>query len=171
MKKFSKFLLFFSFRFWKQFYLLITSFLTGNIWVISKLGQCGNDTDIHPTARLGNFPENIFIGNQCSIGYGNHIYAGPKTKVTIGNGSIISPFAFMTTEPFSASRTDPIGAHTGHRGDIVIGENVRIGAHAIVLPGINIGNGASIGAGSVVTKDVPSNTIFAGNPAQFIKEI
>ena len=52
-----------------------------------------------------------------------------------------------------------------------IGSNVRIGAHAILLPGSKIGDGASVGAGSVVTSEVPADTIFAGNPAKFIKNI
>ena len=52
-----------------------------------------------------------------------------------------------------------------------IGNNVRIGAHAILLPGSKIGDGSSVGAGSVVTSEVPPNTIFAGNPARFIKNI
>ena len=52
-----------------------------------------------------------------------------------------------------------------------IGSNVRIGAHAIFLPGSKIGDGSSVGAGSVVTSEVPPNTIFAGNPAKFIKNI
>lgn len=49
--------------------------------------------------------------------------------------------------------------------------NVWIGSNATILPGVNIGNGTVIGAGSVVTKDVPKNTVFAGIPAKLIKEI
>ena len=54
---------------------------------------------------------------------------------------------------------------------IVISDDVWIGCLSIVLPGITIGEGAIIGAGSVVTKDVPSWTIVAGNPAKVIREI
>jgi len=84
---------------------------------------------------------------------------------------MIGPFVFMTTEPFSMTKENPDSAHSGHEGDIIIGENVRIGAHSILLPGIKIGDGASIGAGSVVTKDIPEKTIYAGNPAKLIKQI
>ena len=63
-----------------------------------------------------------------------------------------------------------------HRGTtitapIVIGENVWIGAHATVIPGVTIGNNAVIAAGAVVTKDVPENAVVGGNPARIIKMI
>ena len=53
---------------------------------------------------------------------------------------------------------------------VKIGKDVWIGANAIVLKGITIGNGAILGAGSVVTKDIPPYEIWAGVPAKFIKE-
>ena len=51
----------------------------------------------------------------------------------------------------------------------VIEDNVWIGINSTILPGLRIGNGAVVGAGSVVTKDVPAMTIVAGNPARIIK--
>lgn len=54
---------------------------------------------------------------------------------------------------------------------IVIEDDVWVGGGSIILPGVTIGQGSIIGAGSVVTKDVPSYTIVAGNPAQFIKKV
>ena len=53
-------------------------------------------------------------------------------------------------------------------GKVVIGNNVYIGAEAIVLPGVRIGNNVIIGAGAVVTKNVPDNSVVAGNPARVI---
>ena len=54
---------------------------------------------------------------------------------------------------------------------IHIGQNVWIGAGAIILPGVTIGDNSVIAAGSVVTKDVPENSVFGGNPAKFMKYI
>ena len=54
---------------------------------------------------------------------------------------------------------------------VKIGNKVWIGAHATVLPGVTIGDGAVVAAGAVVTKDVPSNTVVGGVPAKMIKEI
>ena len=84
---------------------------------------------------------------------------------------MIGPFVFITTEAFSYSKQEPHKPHSGHAESVYIGSNVRIGAHAIILPGAKIGDGSSIGAGSVVTCEVPPNTVFAGNPAKFIKNI
>ncbi len=63
------------------------------------------------------------------------------------------------------------GGRAGHNGLPVIGDNVWIGAHAILLGDITIGNGAIIGAGSVVLHDVEPYTVVAGNPARLIKRI
>ena len=54
---------------------------------------------------------------------------------------------------------------------IHIGKRVWVGSGSIVLPGVTIGDNSIIGAGSIVTKDVPSNVIVAGNPAKFIRNI
>ena len=54
---------------------------------------------------------------------------------------------------------------------VKIGNKVWIGAHATILPGVTIGDGAVVAAGAVVTKDVPSNVVVAGVPAKVIKEI
>jgi len=78
---------------------------------------------------------------------------------------------WITTYPFNALFDE--GAHiTGHpssKGDIVVGNDVWIGYQSCILSGVTIGNGAIIGAKSVVTKDVPPYAIVAGNPAKFIR--
>ena len=81
----------------------------------------------------------IFLGQNISIGYGTHIYAGPNSKVTIGDNTMIGPYVFITTEAFSESKDNPEGVHSGHSGDVEIGPNVRIGAHSNILPGVRIG--------------------------------
>ena len=63
------------------------------------------------------------------------------------------------------------GGRSGHSGLPIIGNNVSIGAHAIILGDVKIGDNSIIGAGAVVVKDVEANTVVAGNPAKIIKKI
>ena len=55
--------------------------------------------------------------------------------------------------------------------DVYIGENVWIGANAVIVPGVHIGKNTVIGAGSVVTKDIPDNVVAVGNPCKVLREI
>ena len=54
---------------------------------------------------------------------------------------------------------------------VVLKRNCWIGAGAVILPGVTVGENSIVGAGSVVTKDVPDNTVVAGNPAKFVKQL
>ncbi|TDH69510.1 hypothetical protein CCR75_005048 [Bremia lactucae] len=72
--------------------------------------------------------------------------------------------------------THPLGPKARNSGyelgkAITIEDDVWIGGNAVILPGMTIGYGAVIGAGSVVTKDVPPMSVYAGNPAKFIKTV
>jgi len=156
--------------FWRQAFALLRFFLYGNIRAIRNLGSRGRHTDISPSARFG-YPQNIYLGDHCSIGHESHLYAGPNSRLQIGDHTMLGPQVFITSDSFGKSRQDLTSVHSGHESDVQIGRNVRIGAHAVVLPGVTIGDGAAIGAGSVVTKDVPEGTIAAGNPARVIKTI
>jgi acetyltransferase-like isoleucine patch superfamily enzyme len=156
--------------FWKQTTSLLKSYLSSNVMSIQKLKHLGNNSHIAPSVRFA-YPEHISIGDYSDIGSQTHIYAGMKSKITIGNNTLIGPFVFMTSDSFSKSKFELTEPHSGHQADIEIGDNVRIGAHSILLPGVHIGNNIAIGAGSVVTKDIPSGKIVAGNPAKIIKDL
>lgn len=114
----------------------------------------------------------IIIGNNVGIS-GTTINA--TTTITIGDNTIIGSGCLITdtdSHPIlAAERNLPDWPKYTKSKPIVIGKNVFIGARSIVLKGVTIGDGAVVGAGSVVTKDVPANTIVAGNPAKVIKTI
>ena len=57
-----------------------------------------------------------------------------------------------------------------HPKPIIVGDGCWIGANSLIMPGVTIGNGVVIAAGSVVTKDIPANEVWAGNPAKFIRK-
>jgi acetyltransferase-like isoleucine patch superfamily enzyme len=84
-------------------------------------------------------------------------------RIRIGNNTIIGYNTTILTHEYL---TDEY-----RLGDVVIGNDVMIGANTTILPGVTIGDRAVIGAGSVVTKDVPPGTFAAGNPIRFIRSV
>ncbi|SKC18990.1 serine O-acetyltransferase [Dyadobacter psychrophilus] len=96
---------------------------------------------------------------------------GRGFKVYHGNGLVINKNVVIGKNCILRHTTT-----LGNKGDIVsdcpdIGDNVQIGAHVCILGKITIGDNAVIGAGSIVTKDVPPNAVVAGNPAKIIRYI
>lgn len=102
----------------------------------------------------------ITIGKYCSIGpgctciTGNHPMNTPSSSVVLW---------FWLFENYDESIINSI---IHKEADVVIGNDVWVGAGAILLPGVRLGNGSVIGAGSIVTTDVPDYAIFLGNPAK-----
>lgn len=111
----------------------------------------------------------ITIGYNSSIHPFCHIYAY-IAPITVGSGVMLAPNCALYSydhglAPGKPIRTQPLST----KGAIVIGDEAWLGFGTIVLSGVKIGKGAAIGAGSVVTSDIPDNAIAAGNPAKVIK--
>ena len=117
-----------------------------------------------PTLTIGN---GTFLGHNCAINVGKSVTIG--NHVLIAGGVRISDFDGHPVDALDRRNglTTPSDAVAG----VVIGDDVWIGHGAIILKGVHIGARAIVGARSVVTKDVPSDTIVAGNPARFVKSI
>jgi acetyltransferase-like isoleucine patch superfamily enzyme len=135
------------------------------------------------------------IGEGCVIGSGFRLYC--KENIILGNHVLISWNVFISDydahsitpserlkqvlyinhaffpsfgkNKVSTDIENYIPSYTTR--PVIIGDNVWIGANAIILKGVFIGSGSVVAAGSVVTKDVPENCIVAGNPAKIIKEL
>lgn len=91
-------------------------------------------------------------------------------KITIGNNVFIAPNVCIITEEHAMDVEQRIqGLEYTH--PITIGDNVWICAGALVLPGVTIGEGSVIGAGSVVTKDIPAHCLAVGNPCKVIRKL
>ena len=108
------------------------------------------------------FGSGIYANSNLTIVDDGHVYIGDK--VMIGPNVTI------------ATASHPIEPELRAKGlqfnlDVHIGENAWIGSNAVILPGVTIGKNVVVGAGSVVTKDIPNNTVVVGNPAHIIRRI
>jgi len=115
-------------------------------------------------------PYNIEIGNNVYISAGVKFLNTEKAGISIGDFVIIGPNAiFLTTKLIYSNWKIPISYGSKLHHPITVGNDVWFGANSIILPGVYIGRGAIIGAGAVVTKDVPPFTVVGGVPAKFIQ--
>ena len=124
-------------------------------------------------SRVGPFVEiqkNAFIGKNCKIQSHTFICEG----VTIEDEVFVGHGVMFINDRFPRSTTDAGGIQTEEDWEViptVIKKGASIGSNATILCGITIGANSIIGAGSVVIKDVPANTIVAGNPARVLRKI
>jgi len=118
-------------------------------------------TTIHTGAEFFN-PDGITIGKDTIIG--KNCFLDGRGKLTIGSHTDIATDVLIYTDQHDIH--SPI--FSNQFAPVTIGDYVFIGPRAIILPGVNIGRGAVIGAGAIVTKDIPDKQIWAGVPAQKI---
>ncbi|RMX88817.1 hypothetical protein D0869_01344 [Hortaea werneckii] len=140
-----------------------------------------HEPDTGPRGRIGqgtvvespftcDYGYNVFLGDDVVIQSGCHMQ--DPCEISIGNRTIVGPnvkFYGITPSNDPSVRNGGQGPVRG--GAIQIGEDCFIGGDVVILPYRKIGNGAAIGAGSVVTTDVKDNTVVAGNPARVIRRI
>lgn len=129
----------------------------------------GINTRIECTGSFSFLGKGFKCGNNC--GLGTDSFYGCAGGIELGDDVIVGNFVSMHSENHNCSDTEiPIRLQgTTHKG-IKIGNNVWIGAKVTILDGVHIGNGCVIGAGSVVTKSFPDNSVIVGVPAKIIKE-
>jgi len=114
----------------------------------------------------------IRIGNRVGIGARTTIHACTGNKVVVGDNVLIGPYCYLVGAGlYNTDRTDVPIADQGLdlRGGVTIGDNAWLGARAIVLDGLTVGNDAIVAAGAVVTKHVPPFAVVAGIPARVIR--
>jgi acetyltransferase-like isoleucine patch superfamily enzyme len=150
-----------------------------NYCVIGTLGKnslvIGHNSTIGVFSRVvvssgyQNLGEYIFIGN--NVGVGGYSNIGGSGGVKIGDNTIIGPYFSAHPENHNFDYIDiPIRLQGTTRKPINIEENCWLGAKVTVLAGVTIGKGSIIGAGAVVTKDIPANSIALGAPAVVVKK-
>jgi UDP-2-acetamido-3-amino-2,3-dideoxy-glucuronate N-acetyltransferase len=139
---------------------------------VIKDAEIGKGTVIHDQVNL----YKCKIGDNCKID--SYVYI--EEGVEIGNNCKIRPFVFIPTGVtiednvfVGPNVTFTNDKYPKVRGEwrlspIIVKKGASIGGNSVILPGVTIGENALIGAGSVVTKNVPNNTVVAGNPAQIV---
>ena len=113
----------------------------------------------------GNININISLESDAELHIGNYCSIAPGCRFLLSGEHNLNT---ITTYPFKTKKFGAIG-EAKDKGDIVISDDVWIGAESIIGAGVKIGQGAVIGAGSVVTKDVPPYAVACGVPAKIIK--
>lgn len=145
----------------------------------------GSGTIAEPDTRIVN-SANVQIGQNCLIREGVYIRAGAQGKVVLGDGAALNSFCRIfghgTVEIGEDAQVGPgtLITTTDHDYEgnlesryksIRIGSGCWIGGNASILPGVEIGDGTVVGAGSVVNKDLPPKVVAAGVPARVVKQI
>jgi acetyltransferase-like isoleucine patch superfamily enzyme len=115
------------------------------------------------------------VATEARVQIGCHTFMGRGVEldvsrhVSIGDHVLIGPGVFITDHNHNIAADQRIDEQGCSAARVIIGNDVWLGAHVIVLPGVTIGNGAVIGAGAVVTKDVPGYAVCVGVPAKVIR--
>lgn len=137
--------------------------------------KIGNNTTILSNCRLAVYGSsgsaNIIIGDNCYIGFGFSALASAEGNINIGNDVLIASNVLITNENHGISPESDVSYMNQRLNakSVKIGDGCWIGEKVCVLPGVVIGEKAIVGAGSIVTKSIPSYSIVAGNPARVIK--
>lgn len=141
--------------------------------------RIGRDTLIGPHISLsaGMAPgqdlisdEIVKVGDRCLIGRHSSIVG--HFSITIEDDVFFGPNVYVTDQNHSVDRLDiPIGRQSEQERPVVIGAGSWLGTNSVVLPGVTIGRHVAVGAGSVVTSDLPDNSVAAGAPARVIRTV
>lgn len=115
----------------------------------------------------------IEIGNNVTIT--DHCYISGINKIRIGNGVLVGSNCFITDNFHGNAERDDLDIAVEKRkidskGAVIIGDNVWIGRNTCIMPNIKIGQGAIVGANSIVTHDIPPYSVAAGVPARIISK-
>ena len=131
------------------------------------LGHAGENIWIEPPLRVA-YGKNVHIGNNFYANF--NLVLVDDIEIFIGNNVMIAPNVTLTV---TGHPVHPTLRKNGEQFSlpIKIEDDVWIGSNVVILPGVTIGRNSVIGAGSIVTKDIPENVVAVGNPCKVLREI
>jgi galactoside O-acetyltransferase len=160
------------------------------LWCLSKMKNFGKGSGVGVKAKFL-APDHMYFGNKCSIGSGSfftaeggelivgdgtnfnvnvHINASIGGTISFGKNCLVGPDVLLRTANHKFNLPDvPIKLQGHSFADIIIEDDVWLGAKAIILSGVHIGKGSVIAAGAVVNRDVPPMAVVGGVPAKILK--
>ena len=127
----------------------------------------GEDIEVRPPLHV-DYGSNISIGARTFIN--DNLTALDVASVTIGEDCQIGPGVQLLT-PIHPLEPQPRRAKLEAARPLTVGDNVWLGGGVIVCPGVSIGDDSVIGAGSVVTEDIPANVLAVGSPARPVRDL
>jgi acetyltransferase-like isoleucine patch superfamily enzyme len=129
----------------------------------------GAGSTIAPNVSLRN-GRRITVGARTSIGERCYLWAGDSTgRIVIGSDVSLAPEVFVTASDYRFAPGRTHREQEKDERDVVIGDDVWLGARCVVTAGVTIGDGCVVGAGAVVTRSLPAGTIAAGVPAKALR--
>lgn len=134
--------------------------------LLTKFKACGTHVTIDEPSCIKD-PDKISIGSHVYINAFCHFWG--FGGITIGNNVMIASHCALTS--ITHSKHTQLFEEKNVLGQIIIEDNVWIGSHVVILPGITIGKNSIIGAGAIVNKDVAPNSVYVGVPAQKIETL
>ena len=156
----------------------------------SELAGCGANVVFEPGALVFH-PENVEIGDDVYVGHYAILKGYYRNRLVIGPGSWIGQMAFLhaaggieigarvgigpaavvitSSHELPPSIDTPIMDGPIETAPVVLEDGCDVGVRAVILPGVRVGKGAQVGAGAVVTADVPAGAVVAGSPARVLR--
>lgn len=131
------------------------------------IGQLGQDVQIRPPLRV-DYGAHLSIGDRTFVNTG--LVALDVAQIVIGSDCLIGPNCQLLT-PTHPLEPSPRRDKWESAEPITLEDNVWLGGGVIICPGVTVGENSVIGAGAVVTRDIPANVVAVGNPARVVKEL
>lgn len=129
----------------------------------------GRGTGLAPNVSVRN-GSRIRIGERSHVGERCYLWAGDTTgEIHLGSQVSLAPGVFITASDYRFVAGEPFRSQPKRERNVIIGNDVWLGANVVITAGVTIGDGCIIGAGAVVTRDLPAGSIAVGVPARVVK--